>query len=78
MDYNIKEKDAVVRLREEEREVFKYNISFEKFIVEEISDEIIYIYKSDDLALTESDIEVIETELMRIEEIIEDNCYGSN
>ena len=72
MDYNIKEKDIVVRLRAEEREIFKYNISFEDFIVEEISDEVIYIYKNDDLALTETDIEVIENELMRIEKIIED------
>ena len=71
MDYNIKEKDAVVRLEAEEREIFIYNINFEKFIVEEISDEVIYIYKSDDSVLTESDIEVIENELIRIEKIIE-------
>ena len=72
MNYSIKEKDVVVRLRAEEGEIFKYNITFENFIVEEISDEVIYIYKNDDLALTETDIEVIENELMRIEKIIED------
>ena len=72
MNYSIKEKDVVVRLRAEEGEIFKYNITFENFIVEEISDEVIYIYKNDDLALTETDIEVIENELMRIEKMIED------
>ncbi|WP_297436998.1 hypothetical protein [uncultured Clostridium sp.] len=79
MDYNIKEKDVVVRLAVEEVEIFRDNINLENFIIEEIADEVIYIYKSADENLTETDIEIIETELAKIEEIIEENqedyCY---
>ena len=79
MDYNIKEKDIVVRLGAEELEIFRDNLNLENFIVEEIADEVIYIYKSNDATLTETDIEIIESELAKIEEIIEENqedyCY---
>ena len=79
MDYSIKEKDVVVRLAVEEVEIFRDNINLENFIIEEIADEVIYIYKSADENLTETDIEIIETELAKIEEIIEENqedyCY---
>ena len=79
MDYNIKEKDVVVRLQVEEVEIFRDNLNLANFIVEEIADEVIYIYKSNDATLTETDIEIIESELAKIEEIIEENqedyCY---
>lgn len=76
MTYEIKEKDIVVSLDNSEineQEIFIENIEIgltKCFIAQWISDEIYYIYREDNKALCEFDIEILTRELRVIEDKI--------
>ena len=73
---NEKGLDIVVRLNNDdisEISIFRDNINLEKYTIDEMADSLIYIYNQDDeKKLSDKDIEVIETELDRVSDLIDE------